>query len=83
VIATWRQVVKKIESNSELRKDNMNHNISKLPRVRVPKRDSEDLTCSEGQVEDLLSEGESTEAEGAEDNRSDKRKQQQQNPSPR
>lgn len=28
-------------------------------------QDREDLTCSEGQVEDLLSEGESTEVEGA------------------
>jgi hypothetical protein len=34
---------------------------------------SDDLTCSEGQIEDLFSEGESTEAEGIEKNRSQKK----------
>ncbi len=29
----------------------------------VPMRDSDDLTCNEGQVEDLLSQGESAEVE--------------------
>lgn len=29
----------------------------------VPMRDSDDLTCNEGQVEDLLSQGESSEQE--------------------
>ncbi|MGA6826085.1 hypothetical protein ACO9S2_00590 [Nitrospira sp. NS4] len=29
----------------------------------APVRDSEDLTCNEGQVEDLLSQGESAEAD--------------------
>jgi hypothetical protein len=31
--------------------------------ARTPPRPSEDLTCNENQVEDLLSEGESTDAE--------------------
>jgi hypothetical protein len=34
--------------------------------VRVPKYGPEGLTCSEGQVEDLLSKGESTELDGEE-----------------
>jgi hypothetical protein len=34
--------------------------------TRAPKYSQEDLTCSEGQVEDLLSKGESTELEGEE-----------------
>ena len=59
--------MKKIEIKPALRKDDMNDNISKLPRVPAPKRDSEDLTCSEGQVEDLLSGGESTETESEEE----------------
>jgi hypothetical protein len=42
-----------------------------------PKRDSEGLTCNEGQVEDLLSEGESTEDEVGEDFNSDKAAPQQ------
>ena len=67
--------MKKIESKPAILKDGMNDNITKPPRVRVPKRDAEDLTCSEGQVEDLLSEGESTETDGVEDGRSEKRTQ--------
>lgn len=35
-------------------------------------RDSKDLTCNEGQVEDLLSEGESTEVESGEDGQAQK-----------
>jgi len=34
--------------------------------------DSKDLTCNEGQVEDLLSEGESTEVESSEDGQAQK-----------
>ena len=34
--------------------------------------DSKDLTCNEGQVEDLLSEGESTEVESGEDGQDQK-----------
>jgi hypothetical protein len=34
--------------------------------------DSKDLTCNEGQVEDLLSEGESTEVESGEDGQAQK-----------
>jgi hypothetical protein len=45
----------------------MNHKISKLPGGRTVKPRSADLTCSEAQVEDLLSEGESTESDGGED----------------
>jgi len=35
-------------------------------------RDSKDLTCNEGQVDDLLSEGESTEVESGEDGQAKK-----------
>ena len=73
--------MKKIERKPEILKDGMNNNMSKPPRVRASKRDTEDLTCSEGQVEGLLSEGESTEADGVEDGRSEKRTQR--NPSSR
>ena len=64
--------MKKIEIKPVLRKDDMSHNISGLPRVPAPKRDSEYLTCSEGQVEDLLSGGESTEDESEEETTSEK-----------
>lgn len=39
----------------------------------APVHDSADLTCSEGQVEDLFSEGESTEVDGEQDQGSEKR----------
>lgn len=47
----------------------MDNRISKLPGGRASKSGSNDLTCSEAQVEDLLSDGESTEREAGEDNR--------------
>jgi hypothetical protein len=46
----------------------------------APVHDSAGLTCSEGQVEDLLSEGESTEDDGEQDQESEKRATR--NPSP-
>lgn len=45
----------------------MNDHHPKLAGARRPQGDSEDLTCSEGQVEDLLSEGESTEDDSEEE----------------
>ena len=59
--------MKKIEIKPALHKDGMSCNVSGLPRVPAPTRDSEDLTCSEGQVEDLLAGGESTEDENEEE----------------
>ena len=49
------------------------HKAGGPDKVRKPidpsgtKQDPEGLTCNEGQVEDLLSEGESTEAENGEE----------------
>lgn len=51
----------------------MTNNVRKDSGPIVPAHDSADLTCSEGQVEDLLSEGESTEVDGEQDQGSDKR----------
>jgi hypothetical protein len=47
--------------------DHMNDPVSKPSAKRPLKDPSEGLTCSEGQVEDLLSLGESTEAESEEE----------------
>jgi hypothetical protein len=50
----------------------MDNKISKPPGGRASKSGSNDLTCSEAQVEDLLSDGESTECEAGEDARLEK-----------
>ena len=50
--------------------------ISKLPRRRLAKGPSEDLTCSEGQIEELLSEGESTEVENEDEKMPEKHPEQ-------
>jgi hypothetical protein len=50
----------------------MKNKISKLSEGRASKSGPNDLTCSEAQVEDLLSDGESTEREAGEDPRSEK-----------
>jgi hypothetical protein len=50
----------------------MDKKISKPPGGRASKSGSNDLTCSEAQVEDLLSDGESTEREAGEDSRFEK-----------
>lgn len=50
----------------------MTNNVRKDSGPIVPAHDSADLTCSEGQVEDLLSEGESTEVDGEQDQGSEK-----------
>lgn len=42
------------------RKDNMVDRWRKLARARLPKRAGDALTCSEAQIEAILSEGEST-----------------------
>jgi hypothetical protein len=55
----------------EFYKEDMNHKISKRTEGQASKPRSADLTCSEAQVEDLLSEGESTESDGGEDGRSE------------
>ena len=51
----------------------MTHKVRKDSGLSAPGHDSADLTCSEGQVEDLLSEGESTEVDGEQDQASEKR----------
>jgi hypothetical protein len=45
----------------------MDNKSSKSPGGRASKSGANDLTCSEAQVEDLLSDGESTESEAEED----------------
>ena len=50
----------------------MTHKVQKDSGPSAPPHDSADLTCSEGQVEDLLSEGESTEVDGEQDQGSEK-----------
>ncbi len=47
----------------EARKDDRGGKSRKSVGTREPKRDAEGLMCSEGQIEDLLSEGESVERE--------------------
>jgi hypothetical protein len=51
----------------------MTDKVQKDSAPSAPAHDSADLTCSEGQVEDLLSEGESTEVDGEQDQGSEKR----------
>ena len=45
----------------------MNHALSNPTGGQPEKGASKDLTCSEGQIEELLSEGESTEIESEEE----------------
>jgi hypothetical protein len=45
----------------------MNHSLSNPTGGQPEKGASKDLTCSEGQIEELLSEGESTEIESEEE----------------
>jgi hypothetical protein len=45
----------------------MSHSNSKATRGQAANPPSNDLTCSEGQIEDLLSQGESTEVETEEE----------------
>ena len=47
----------------EASKDPRDEKARKNGNPAVPMRDSEDLTCNEGEVEDLLSQGESSEAD--------------------
>lgn len=56
----------------EARKDDRGGKSRKSVGTREPKRDAEGLTCSEGQIEDLLSEGESVERESGENDRAEK-----------
>ena len=48
-------------------KDNRVSKGSKSSHDRVSAHQPDELTCNEGQVEDLLSQGESTESEGDDD----------------
>jgi hypothetical protein len=50
----------------------MNHSLSNPIGGQPEKGPSKDLTCSEGQIEELLSEGESTEIESEEEETSGK-----------
>jgi len=47
----------------ETSKNPRDQKVGKNGNPAAPMRDSEDLTCNEGQVEDLLSQGESAEAD--------------------
>lgn len=54
---------------SNIRHDDIAGNIPQSGETDKPAHDAKDLTCNEAQVEELLSEGESTEDEAKDEER--------------